>query len=80
MVKSTFEIPERENRILNIVKGLHGFKNREQAIVFLLRSFEEKLEPEIRPEYLNKLKKIKNGKFYSFENKSEFLNYLENEI
>ena len=80
MVKSTFDIAERENRIINIVKCPHGFKNREQAIAFILRDYEESLEPEIRPGYIKKLKKLKRGKFHSFNSKKEFLHFLENEI
>jgi|TARA_B100001971_G_C17936767_1_gene405548 hypothetical protein len=34
----------------------------------------------VRPEYLEKLKKIKKGKFHSFSTKKEFLDFLENEI
>ena len=58
MVKATIEIPERENRILNILKGQHGFKNKEQAFIFLIKEYEQNLEPEIRPEYVRKLAKI----------------------
>jgi len=68
MVKSTIDIPENENRILNIVKGKYGFKNKEQAIIFILNKFVDNLEPEIRPEYLNKLNKIDNEKGISFKN------------
>ena len=68
MVKSTIDIPEIENRILNIVKGKYGFKNKEQAIIFILNKFVDNLEPEIRPEYLNKLNKIDNEKGISFKN------------
>ena len=45
MVKSTIEIPERENRVLNIVKSKHGFKTKEQAFIFLINEYEQDLEP-----------------------------------
>ena len=80
MVKSTFEIPERENRVLNTIKGMHGFRNREQALVFILKAFEENLEPELRPGYLKKLERIKKEKGEVFNKKEDFLNYLENEL
>ena len=34
----------------------------------------------VRPSYLEKLKKIKKGKFHSFDTKKEFLDFVENEI
>lgn len=71
MVKSTIEIPEKENRILNIIKGKHGFRNKEQALIFLLQEYEQNLEPEIRPEYVEKLVKIDNQKGISFKNTEE---------
>ena len=71
MVKSTIEIPENENRILNIIKGKHGFKNKGQAFIFLLQEYEKNLEPEIRPEYLDKLMKIDKQKGISFKNIEE---------
>ena len=58
MTTATISIPENEDRILNIIKAKYGFKNKEQAIIFLLKEYEKQLEPEIRPEYLEKLKKI----------------------
>jgi len=80
MVKATFEIPEKENRTLNIIKGQLGFKNREQALIFILQNFEENLEPEVRPEYIRKLEKIRRGKFHSFADKKGFLNFLSDEV
>lgn len=71
MVKSTIEIPERENRILNVIKGKYGFKSKEQALIFLLQEYEQNLEPEIRPEYVDKLVKIDNQKGISFKNIEE---------
>ncbi len=58
MTTATISIPEYEDRILNIIKAKYGFKNKEQTIIFLLKEYEKQLEPEIRPEYLGKLKKI----------------------
>ena len=71
MVKSTIEIPENENRVLNIIKGKYGFKNKEQAFIFLLQEYEKNLEPEIRPEYLDKLMKIGKQKGIPFKNIDE---------
>ncbi|MCH7568927.1 MAG: DUF2683 family protein [Nanoarchaeota archaeon] len=71
MVKSTIEIPERENRVLNIVKARHGFKTKEQAFIFLINEYEQDLEPELRPEYIKKLSKINEEKGIIFKNIDE---------
>ncbi|GBE20095.1 hypothetical protein BMS3Abin17_00829 [archaeon BMS3Abin17] len=71
MVKATIEIPERENRILNIVKGQHGFKNRDQALIFLIQEYEQSLEPELRPEYVKKLTQIDKQKGVPFKSIEE---------
>lgn len=35
---------------------------------------------QIKPKYLEKLKKIKRGKTHRFQTKEEFLNFLDHEI
>jgi len=35
---------------------------------------------QVKPSYLKKLEKIKRGKMHHFENKEDFLHFLENEI
>ena len=79
MFMATIDIPEEENRILNIVKGKYGFKNKEEALIFILRGFMENLEPEIRPEYLNKLKKIEKENRYGkiFSSVKELDDYIK---
>ncbi len=72
MVKATIEIPERENRVLNIVKGQHGFKNKEQAITMIIKLYgEEMLEPELRPEFIREMKRIEKQKGIPFKNMKE---------
>ena len=71
MVKATIELPERENRVLNIVKAQHGFKNRDQALIFLIQGYEQSLEPELRPEYAKKLMKIDKQKGIPFKSIEE---------
>lgn len=71
MVKATFEIPERENRILNIVKGQHGFSTKEQAFIFILQEHEQNLEPEIRPEFIKEMRKIEKEKGIPFKDINE---------
>ncbi|MBS3076972.1 DUF2683 family protein [Candidatus Pacearchaeota archaeon] len=60
MVQSIIDLGENEDRILNIVKAKYGLKNRSQAISTLAKIYEDSfLEPELRPEYLEKLERIR---------------------
>jgi len=67
MVQSIIQIDEKEDRILNIVKAKFGLKNKSQAVALIAKTYEESfLEPELRPEYIQKLEKIKRGKFIKY--------------
>lgn len=59
MVQNIFDLGEREDRILNIIKAKFGLKNKSEALALIVQSYEDNfLEPELRPEYLQKLRKI----------------------
>ncbi|MFO7619204.1 MAG: DUF2683 family protein [Thermoplasmata archaeon] len=58
MVQAVVNLNEHENRILNIIKGKYGLRNKSEAISVVISEYEkELLEPELRPEYVEKLKK-----------------------
>tara|TARA_Y100000310_G_scaffold333426_1_gene410968 strand:- start:2096 stop:2386 length:291 start_codon:yes stop_codon:yes gene_type:complete len=68
MVQAVINIQEHQDRVLNIVKGKFGLKNKSDAVNFIIGKFEEEmLEPELRPEYKTKLTKIMKGKHLSRE-------------
>ena len=71
MVKAIIEIPENENRILTILKGKYGFRNKEQVIISLIKEAEQNLEPELRPEYVKKLMRIDKQKGIPFKDIAE---------
>ena len=71
MVKAIIEIPERENRILNIVKGQHGFSAKEEACIFIIGEHEQNLEPELRPEFITEMNEIEKEKGIPFKNIQE---------
>ena len=72
MVQNIIEIGEREDRVLNIVKAKFGLKNKSEAVAFIAQNYEESfLEPELRPEYLEKLQKIRKGKYFKFNSIDE---------
>ncbi len=57
MVQAVINLNEHENRVINIVKGKFGYRNKSEAINHIIHEFEtELLEPELRPEYIDKMK------------------------
>ena len=72
MVQSIIDINEREDRVLNIVKAKFGLKNKSEAVALIAKIYEESfLEPELRPEYIEKLGKIRKGKYIKFNSIDE---------
>ncbi|MFH1452085.1 MAG: DUF2683 family protein [archaeon] len=80
MVQSIIDIDEREDRILNIVKARYGLKNKSQAITLILKAYEDSfLEPELRPEFVERLKKIeREGYTETFNSIEELRSRIEN--
>ena len=63
MVQAIINIDENTNRILNILKAKYGLKDKSQAIDIMAQQYEkELLEPELRPEYIKKMKKRQKEK------------------
>lgn len=59
MVQAIINIDERTNRILNIIKAKYDLKDKSAAIDQMAAEYEEEiLEPELKPEYIKKLKRI----------------------
>lgn len=64
MVQNIIDLGEREDRVLNIVKAKFGLKTKSEAISLVTKVYENSfLEPELRPEYVEKLNKIRKGKY-----------------
>ncbi len=78
MVQAVINIDERVNRVLNIVKAKFGLKDKSEAINLVVNEYEEGfLEPELRPEYIEKLNKIEKQKGIHFKNISELRKIIE---
>jgi len=80
MVQAIVSLGENEDRVLTIVKGKFGLKNKSEAVNLIINKFEEELlEPELRPEFIQKIKRIeKEGKFKAFKNTEELRRDIEN--
>ena len=78
MVQSIIDLEENEDRILNIVKAKFGLKNKSQAVAMIAKVYEDSfLEPELRPEYVEKLMKIDKEKGIPFKNIEELRKMIE---
>lgn len=78
MVQAMIEISEEANQILNIVKARYNLKTKSEAITkIVIECGGNILEPELRPEYLEKLQKIEKEKGISFKNISELRKIVE---
>ncbi|MFH1421056.1 MAG: DUF2683 family protein [Candidatus Aenigmatarchaeota archaeon] len=63
MVKAMVDIDEHANRVLNVVKAKFSLQDKSQAINLMAMQYEEEiLEPEFKPEFIEKLKKIEKEK------------------
>ena len=78
MVQAVINLNEKEARILNIVKGKFGLKNKSEAINLIINGYEQEfLEPELKPEYIEKLDKLEKQKGISFKNITELRRIIE---
>jgi hypothetical protein len=63
MVQAIINIDDRTNKILTAIKAKYGLKDESAAIDFIVAEYEEEmLEPELKPGYIEKLKKIEKQK------------------
>jgi hypothetical protein len=79
MVQAIVDLGDNENRILTIVKGKFGLKNKSEAMNLVIDKFcEDHLEPRLRPEYKKKLLRIDKGKFKRFSSVEDLRKEIEN--
>ncbi|MDI6654265.1 MAG: DUF2683 family protein [Methanobacteriota archaeon] len=63
MVQALVNIDERANRILNVIKAKYGLRDKSDAINVMAIEYEkELLEPELRPKFVEKMKKRQKEK------------------
>lgn len=59
MVQAMVTISDDANHILNIVKAKYNLRDKSEAIERVVLSYgEELLEPELRPEFIQRMEKI----------------------
>ena len=58
MVQAMINISSEANQILNIVKAKHNLKDKSKALEIVILGYgTEMLEPELKPEFIEKMKK-----------------------
>ena len=63
MTQALIKLDENINRVLNIVKAKYDLKDKSQAIEFIVKKYiEYENEPELKPEFIKKINKIKKEK------------------
>ena len=72
MVQALIKLDENENRVLNIVKAKLGLNDKSEAIKVLIDYYiENEGEPELKPEFIERIKKAEKGRFVKVSNFSK---------
>jgi mannitol/fructose-specific phosphotransferase system IIA component len=75
MVNNTISLNENASRMLNNIKEMYGLETDSEAIEFMAYQFIE--EPELRPEYIEKMKEIDGEKSIHVPHGMGLLEYLD---
>ena len=63
MTQALIRLNENINRVLNIVKAKYDLKDKSETIEFIVKKYIEfENEPELRPEFIEKINEIKKEK------------------
>ncbi len=77
MPTAIVKINEKANHVINIIKAKYDLRDKSEAINKMAEEYEkELLEPELRPEYLEKLKKIEKEKTIKVKNIDQYFEKL----
>ncbi len=72
MVQALVKIDENTNRVLNIVRAKYGLKDKGRAIELVVKRYiEEEDEPELRPDFIKKIKLIEKQNSIRIDNFSK---------
>lgn len=78
MVKAIINISDEANRIFNIIKAKHGLRDKSEAINLVAEEYAvEMLEPELRPEFIERMNEIAKEKGIPFRNIKDLRNMIE---
>lgn len=64
MVQALIKLDENDNRVLNVIKAKLGLNDKSEAIKAVITYYvESEKEPELRPEFIKRIKKAEKGNF-----------------
>lgn len=74
MPKAVVNLSERANRVVNIVKAKEGLRGKSDAIERIVEAYEEYiLDPGLRPEFVEDLKRVRRGPFRKIKDVKDLL-------
>lgn len=77
MPTAIVELKEKTNRVINIVKAKYSLRDKSRAIDKMAEEYEEIiLEPQLKPEYVEKLRRIEKEKSISIKNIDSYFKRL----
>ncbi len=71
MVSALVEIGDDTNRLLNVVKAKHSLKDKGEAIAFVVAKYAEQYEPELREQFVQKIKQVEKRPAIKVQNLTE---------
>ncbi len=77
MVQALVTLDVNTNRVLNVIKAKFDLKDKGEAIKVLADQYVNNREPELRPEYIAKMKKIMKEPHTEFKSVEEYRKYFE---
>ena len=78
MIQAIIKIPKSVNQILNIVKARHSLRTKSDAISMVVQEYGTNLlEPQLRPEYMEKLNQLEKQKGIPFKTMEELQKIIE---
>ncbi len=79
MVQAVMNLAENSDRVLTIIKGKYGLKNKSEAVNLIISQYEQELlEPQLRPEYETKILKMTNSKGKKYSSITQLRADIEN--
>ena len=64
MPKAVITLSEHANRVVNVVKAKEGLKGKSEAIERIVEDYERLvLDPNLRPEFVRDLQRVRKGPF-----------------
>ena len=74
MVQIVVNLTEKANKAVGIVKATYGLSNKSEAVDLIVEKYaDELIEPELRSEYIARVKKAEKGEFIRVKDVSKFL-------